>query len=85
MRYGEIITLATLNDKFRRLYTLANGIVPDLSLLITTAQIRYIAVLGTDNNNRHFPSKFGVQYFENDSAGLITAELKYRIDRILGE
>ena len=85
MRYGDIVTVEELNERFLRIYSLANAIVPDLSLLITTAQISYAPPLSGYNVGRHFPSKFGVQYFENDAEGLMLAELTNRIDRILGE
>ncbi len=86
MKAGQILTLADFNTMFRNAYRFMNDMVPALAITITTGQIVYEGVSSSDPaNGRQYPSKYGEQFFADDSTGFLTADIVERINRAVGE
>ena len=86
MRNGEMVTVEYLNNVFRDTYRFMNDMTPSIALNITTGQIIYEGLSAADPaNGRQYPSKYGTQFFANDSTGLLTTDVIDRLKRVLGE
>jgi len=86
MKPGKTVTKDDLNNRFKHMYLLINGIVPYISMNITSGQVFFEDSSGTDPSiGQQMLSKFGTQFFSKDIGDIITGDIIDRINRVLGE